>query len=246
MQKTAVFFVILFSANSFKSVCVASNSLASDLDLSYMGVLSGPSLEPSWNTPILVGESQVPSHLRSQIKAGYRVNESWSIGPLIDFTLSIDSRYNEFHDPALAVTKYNLIQFEIFSLSADLRLYFSTEHFRLSGIQSFQTTTYHFSGVPISFTMYSFIHFELNYPGLVLSGFPVLACHLSNFIHPAVFVKSTVLFAQENQLLDLVTGPGVILTPSRNLTVSLGLAMTPTKISLASTSILGFVQSTLF
>jgi hypothetical protein len=245
MQR-AVFFIILFSANSFNCVCVASNSMASDLDFSYMGVLSGPSLEPSWDTPILVGESHTPSNLRSQIKAGYRVNNSWSIGPLMDFTLSIDSQYNQFHDPALAVTKYNLIQFERFSVTADFRLYFSMDKFRPSGIQSFQTTTYHFSGAPISFTMYSFIHYELNEPGLILSGFPVLAYHLSHFIHPAVFVKSTALFSQENRLLDFGMGPGVIFTPSRNLTLSIGLAMTPTNISLANTSILGFVQSNIF
>jgi hypothetical protein len=238
---STVFFLI-----NFINISWAQSSISNYIDLSYIGIFSGPSLEPSWNTPILVGEGQMPSNLRSQIKMGYRMGDNWSLGPLIDLSLSIDRQYSQFHNPAIAITKYDLFKFNRFSITADLRLFFLTDRINPSGIQSFQTTTYHLSAVPLSFTMYSFIHYELSNPGITLSGFPVLAYHLSNLIHPAVFIKSTGYFGQKNDLLELTTGPGAIFTPTKDLTLSVGLALTPTNPTLASSSVMGFIQSQIF
>ena len=208
------YFCTLSSLLLLNDVFAFEPLINNNLDFSYVGALSGPSLEPSWATPILVGEDTAPSNLRNQVKLGYRLNENWSVGGLVDFTLSIDHQHNLFHDSALAVTKYGLLKTDRFSLDADFRVFFLKSQGIPSGLQSFQTTTYHFSNVPFSFYMYNLFHYELANNALVVSGFPILAYHYSSFIHPAMFIKSTGRFAQENRLLELVTGPGVVFTPT--------------------------------
>ena len=226
MKKRNMILVILLAISCY--VDTSASHASSYIDLSYMAILSGPSLDPSWNTPILLGESQVPMNMRNQIKVGYRINQFWSVGPVIDFILAASSQITQLNNPAMAVTKYDFLKSERTSVTLDFRLYFSKSNLRPSGVQSFQTTTYHLSDQLLTLTFYSFIHYEFDEAALLASGFPVLSYHLNRSIHPSVFLKATAQLTSTSKILEFIAGPGLVFTPNENLTLSVGLAITPT------------------